>query len=669
MPLPIARARRASVDTPPSPAAAPGPLAPVEAIDRFYAARWTRTLLVAIPFGVLAFILGWTADGPSGQSNGYDAVVYPVMVVALVVLHLLLATRRASLTFVLIAIVAGTSIFLLSKLVFLLFFGMATASVQAELTESFFWVPMIYLLSFVLPGARVGRYIAFIFSGSVLVISAIYGLLPDLPARSWGVASALVQLNLANTVLLALTQAFIGFKEAYARAQERVETAERYAAVDALTDLPNRFSLQQHLASSIAHAAEKGERMAVLFIDVDGFKILNDTLGHEAGDRLLQQLAERLRRVVRKSDFIARISGDEFVLVIEGFEDPQIASYVAQKLQADLVAPFHLRGQDIRVTVSIGISVFPDDAQDPDSMLRHADSAMYRVKRSGKNGVQQYRGETDAKIERQRVLERDLRTAIEEKQLSLVYQPLHDLATGEVKKFEALLRWSHPTWGHVSPAEFVPLAEQNGLIVDIGAWVLDEAFREAKAWQRLTPATIQVSVNVSPLQFAQPGFYDSIVAALESNGLMPDAVELELTEGIVLHGVSHVTTTLDRLRRLGVSLAIDDFGTGYSSLAYLRDLPIDTIKIDRSFIKDLGSPRKGPQFALALVEAITGIARYLDLSVVAEGIETQAQCDLLRSLGCAVGQGYYFARPMPAVEVGLYLRPPELPEARAVALN
>jgi EAL domain-containing protein (putative c-di-GMP-specific phosphodiesterase class I) len=296
---------------------------------------------------------------------------------------------------------------------------------------------------------------------------------------------------------------------------------------------------------------------------------------------------------------------------------------------------------------------------------------MYRVKRSGKNGVQQYRGETDAQLERQRALERDLRSALQSDELSLVYQPLHDLKSGEARKFEALLRWSHPTWGHVSPNEFVPLAEQSGQIVHLGTWVLNEACRQVRAWQRSTHARIQVCVNVSPLQFAQPSFYDSVVAALENHGLMPEALELELTESIVLHGVDHVASTLDRLRRLGVGLAIDDFGTGYSSLAYLRDLPIDTIKIDRSFVKDLGSPRKGPQFALALVEAITGIARYLDLSVVAEGIETHAQVELLKSLGCHLGQGYYFAQPMTPDLVEVYLRPgdPKRTDERAALFN
>ena len=634
-----------------------GPPPPTQAAEASYAARWQRTLLLALPFGVLAFVAGWLLDGPSGQATVYDALVYPVMALVLLGLHAFLAVRREALAFVVLTIVAGTSAFLLSKLFFLLFLDMGSAQVQAELTESFFWVPVIYLLSFVLPHVRLGRQISVAFTGSILVLTLAYVLAPDLPARSLGVVSALIQLNLANGVLLALTQAFIGFKEAYVRTQARVETAERFASIDPLTELPNRFALQGRLASALEEAEVRGERLGVLFIDVDGFKVLNDTIGHEAGDELLRQLADRLRRIVRKDDFIARISGDEFVLLVGGLDEPQVASYVAQKLQADLVAPFHVLDQAFRVTVSIGISVFPDDAKDPEGLLRHADSAMYRVKRSGKNGVQQYRGETDAQLERQRALERDLRSSLQSDQLTLVYQPLHDLNTGEARKFEALLRWSHPTWGHVSPAEFIPLAEQSGQIVQLGTWVLNQACRQVRAWQRSTQARIQVCVNVSPLQFAQPSFYDSVVVALENHGLMPEALELELTESIVLHGVDHVSSTLDRLRRLGVGLAIDDFGTGYSSLAYLRDLPIDTIKIDRSFVKDLGSPRKGPQFALALVEAITGIARYLDLSVVAEGIETHAQAELLRSLGCHQGQGYYFAKPMAPELVEAYLRP------------
>ncbi|MBA2668317.1 MAG: EAL domain-containing protein [Trueperaceae bacterium] len=624
--------------------------------DRFYVARWQRTLLFALPFGVLAFASGWFLEGPSGQFSIFDHVTYPIMAVTLAALWCLLALDKHNLGLVVITIVGGTSAFLLGKLVFLLFFGIEAPSVLAQLTETFFWVPVIYLLSFVLPGVTIGRRIALGFTLVVLALCSVYALWPDHPQRTLGVLYALLQINLANSVLLGLTQAFIGFKEAYTRNQTRMEVAERFAEIDTLTNLPNRFSLQKRVTTSLEVARLRGTQVALLFIDIDGFKTLNDTFGHEAGDLVLKQLAVRLQNVLRKNDFIARISGDEFVLVIEDVEDPQIASFVANKLQAELVAPFHVANQAFNVTVSIGISFFPEDADDVDALLRHADSAMYRVKRSGKNGVQQYRRETDAQLERQRAMERDLRAAIQAQDLTLVYQPIHDLATGEVRKFEALLRWSNPTWGHVSPADFIPIAEASGLIVPLGTWVLHEACRQAKAWQRVCARGVQVSINVSPLQFAQSNFYATVVEALELHGLTPDALELELTESMVLHGVDHVTSTLDRLQRLGVSIAIDDFGTGYSSLAYLRDLPIDTIKIDRSFIKDLGSPRKGPQFSLALVEAITRLAQHLDLDVVAEGIETKAQCDIAKSLGCTAGQGYYFARPMTTDAVDVFLR-------------
>jgi diguanylate cyclase len=635
--------------------------------DDFYVRRWQRTLLLAMPFGVLAYVSGWLLEAPSGQWSRFDALVYPAMALVLVGLWVLLAFDRRNLNLVVLTIVGGTSAFLLAKLAFLLFFGLPPESVLAQLTESFFWVPVIYLLSFVLPVIRIGRRIAQGFTLAVAGLCTAYALWPVMPERSLGVIYALLQLNLANSVLLGLTQAFIGFKEAYTRNQTRMEVAERFASLDSLTSLPNRFSLQKRLTTSIEAARANGTSLALLFIDIDGFKSLNDTFGHEAGDDLLKQLAVRLQGVLRKDDFLARISGDEFVLVIEGVDDPQTATFVANKLQAEMIAPFHVSDQSFSVTVSVGISFFPEDAEDPDALLRHADSAMNRVKRSGKNGVQQYRRETDAQLERQRAMERDLRTAMERRELSLAFQPLHDLETGEIRKFEALLRWSHPTWGHVSPADFVPIAEASGLIVPLGTWVLHEACRRAKEWQRLTARPVQIGINVSPLQFAQSSFYATVVDALEMYQLTPESLELELTESIVLHGVEHVTSTLDRCQRLGVSIAIDDFGTGYSSLAYLRDLPIDTIKIDRSFIKDLGSPRKGPQFALALVEAITRLAQHLDLEVVAEGIETRAQCELAKSLGCRTGQGYYFSKPMTPEAVDAYLRVgPAQPSADSV---
>lgn len=616
-----------------------------------YSARWQKTLLVAIPFGALAYISGWFLEVPSNQSTIFDLVSYPIMAILLILLEVILAASKRALRFVVLSIIAGASLFFLAKLLVLLFLAPTTVEIQPQLTETFYWVPVIYLLSYILPEVRAGRYLAATFTGLTLLLSLIYGLPNALQDENWGVIYALVQLNLANTVLLALTSAFISFKEDYTQSQTRIETTERFAYTDTLTELPNRHSLQEKLDATLARAAQQGSEVAVLFIDIDGFKLVNDTLGHEAGDELLKQLALRLRSVVRRDDFIARISGDEFILIVEGAEAVQTARFIAQKLQAALVLPFNVSGQALNLTASIGISLFPDDGSDGVTLLKHADVAMYRVKRSGKNGIQHYRKETDAALERQRELERDLRAAVQEGQLHLVYQPMYNLGSGKLTKLEALVRWHHPRLGHIPPNDFIPLAEGNGDIVSLGTWVLNEACRQAKTWQHAGAEVFKVTVNVSPFQFSQTGFFNTVVQVLETHKLMPEHLELELTEGVVLHGLEHVSVTLERLQRLGVSVAIDDFGTGYSSLAYLRDLPINTVKIDRSFIRDLGSPLKGPQFALALVEAIVSLAAHLDLEVVAEGIEHSNQCDLLKRLGCHVGQGYYFAKPMTASDL------------------
>ena len=634
------------------------PPATFAASEGSYVTKWRKTLLSAIPFGVLAFLVGWALEGPSDQATGFDLIAYPIMAAVMLALEGLLAVRRRSLSFVVMAIITGASSFFLLKLIWLLFVAPSEAGVQAQMTETFFWIPIVYLLSFILPWVRVGRYVAVGFSCAVFVVSLGYAVPRAIAGTDWGVIYTLIELNLANIVLLALTSAFISFKEAYVRTEARMEVAERFAFTDSLTELPNRPNLQSELATRLERARARGTQLALLFIDVDGFKVINDTLGHDTGDELLRQFAIRLKGIVRSRDFLARISGDEFVLVLEDLEHADTASIVAQKLQASLVTPFYVSNQQYSVTASIGISIYPDDAHDGDTLLRHADTAMYRVKRSGKNGVQRYRDESDAHRERQRALERELRDALQEGQIALEYQPLHDLASGRVRKVEALVRWHHPAFGHVSPAEFIPIAEQSGMIVSLGEWILEEACRQAKAWQHLTGEGVKVSVNVSPMQFSQPGFYGAVVQALETTGLLPEFLELELTEGIVMHGVDHVTSTLGRLQRLGVSIAIDDFGTGYSSLAYLRDLPIDTVKIDRSFVRDLDSPLRGPQFALALIEAITRLAQHLDLEVVAEGIETESQRRLLQDLGCQLGQGYLFSKPMPPGDVRPYLHRP-----------
>ncbi len=626
--------------------------------DSRYADEWRRTLLAFIPFGALAFFIGWALEVPSGQATSFDMLLYPVMGTLLMLLELLLAVSRKALTFVVMAVIAGASTFFFLKLGWLLFFAPPGTDLQAQFTETLFWIPVVYLLSFILTEARLGQIVVRAFTVGMVVLAAVFTIPTVFVGDvNWGVVYALIEVNLANTVFFALTSNFIRYKESQTRTRARMEEAERHAYHDALTGLANRMRLDNELERRLAVAKEHHSRVAVLYLDVDGFKVVNDTLGHEAGDELLRSASRRLQQELGPNDLMARMSGDEFVIVLDDVESPQVAMFAARKLQAALVTPFELHGLSHHVSASIGICLYPDDAPDGATLLRHADSAMYRVKRSGKNGIQRYRDDSDAVVERQRNLERELKTALStgREQLSLVYQGIHDLETTELKKVEALARWHHPVWGHVPPHEFIPIAERSGLIVTLGEWVLREACRQAKEWEALSGRGIVVSVNVSAMQFAHPGFFRTVTDALEDHALQPELLEIELTEGIVMHGVDHVTETLKRLQRLGVSIAIDDFGTGYSSFAYLRDLPIDTVKIDRSFVKDLGAPLHAPQFALALVEAITHVAKHLDLKIVAEGIETEAQRQVLRDLGCHLGQGYLFSKPVPRSELRAFM--------------
>ena len=621
--------------------------------EELYTNRWRKTLLQALPFAIFAFLLGWLLEVPSQQATSLDMIGYPVMALFMVFLEVLLAFKASSLRFVLFSIVIGASSFFALKLFTVLFLDSPSAGIQAQLTETFYWVPVVYLISFVLPNTKTSRWIMVIFTELILVFSALHGIMHPFEGEHIGVVYSLIQMNLANTTLLALTIAFINFKDDYISAHARMETIEQHAYIDSLTGLPNRHWLQEHLEKTLKQAAQSRTRVAILFIDLDGFKLINDTLGHEAGDQLLQQVALRMRQNSRQNDFLARISGDEFLLVIHDDTLLHDGKHIAANLQSALVEPFKISNQFLTVSTSIGISVFPEDGADGATLLKHADSAMYRVKRSGKNGIEKFHGQTDSQFERQREIEKRLGDAINNNELSLAFQPLYDLNSGKVVKFEALVRWVTPDGKHISPDEFIPLAERSGLIVQLGAWVLTEACRQAKQWYCENMSPFKVSVNVSALQFAQPDFFKTIVNTLETTKLPPELLELELTESIVMYGLDHVSLALNKLKRLGVSIAIDDFGTGYSSLAYLRDLPIDTVKIDQSFIRDLGEPLENPQFALALIEAIVSLAEHLNLEVAAEGIETSNQRKIVKELGCHLAQGYYFAKPMPANEVGL----------------
>ena len=446
--------------------------------------------------------------------------------------------------------------------------------------------------------------------------------------------------------------ALLANQTAVAIEQRRLAEQLAYQAQhDALTGLPNRSLFEDRLQQAIALAERSGKRVALFFIDLDRFKQINDTLGHHVGDELLKQVALRLAEQVRRSDTLARMGGDEFTLILGNLKHPADALRIAQKLLTVLSQPFQVRGHEFYVTGSIGISVYPDDGMDTAILQRNADSAMYRAKQRGKNTYQLFKPEmNEAAVERLQ-LENYLRKALDRLELITYYQPYIDLVTGRVIGTEALLRWQHPELGLVPPGKFIPVAEDSGLIVRIGAWVIEEACRQTKAWQDAGHGPLRVSVNVSPVQFTQIDFVKTVERALLASGLEPCYLELELTEGIVMQDIERAVAYMTELRTLGVRFSIDDFGTGYSSLAYLQKLPIDNLKIDRSFIMNLEPGHPLSASGLSLVKTIMALAHNLALHVTAEGVETPKQLRFLQETGCDQAQGFLLAKPQMAREI------------------
>jgi len=416
------------------------------------------------------------------------------------------------------------------------------------------------------------------------------------------------------------------------------------ATHDALTGLPNRVLLDDRLQQAIAHADRDMRAFALLVCDLDRFKLINDSLGHRAGDELLQEVARRLGTVVRTADTVARFGGDEFVLIGTSIGDARDAADLATRVMAALQAPVRIADIDIHTSPSIGIAMYPDDGTSIQTLLAHADAAMYSAKQNGRGTFRRYESGMHAGTEDRVQLESDLHNAVTLKQFELYYQPKVDTRTGEVRSAEALIRWAHPTRGIVSPAEFIPLAEECGLIGVIGAWVIREACRQARAWQDDGVPPLRVSVNLSASQFRDSGLVDSIRRALEDAGLEARYLEVELTEGAVMSDPEQSIAILEHLSSMGVLVSVDDFGTGYSSMSYLRRFPIDKLKIDRVFIDEIVSR---PEDA-SIVRAIVSLAHSLRLKVVAEGVETPAQLDFLKTAGCDEYQGYHFSRPLPA---------------------
>lgn len=441
-------------------------------------------------------------------------------------------------------------------------------------------------------------------------------------------------------------------KEVFERAQAE-QRIWHVAHHDALTGLPNRTLLHDRLDQALGQANRDNHRVGVMFLDLDRFKSINDTLGHAVGDELLKQVAERLTGAVRSVDTVSRLGGDEFVVVLRELAGPDDAALVAEKILKALAKPVPALGHELRATPSIGISIFPDDGTEVVQLMKNADTAMYCAKSNGRNNFKFFAQHMNEEATRVFRLEQQLRCALDQGELTLHYQPQVDLDTLTVRGVEALLRWQHPEHGMMSPAEFIPVAEETGLILPLGEWVLAEALRQNRAWQAAGHPPLRVSVNLSARQFRQKGLADTIRALLAETGQPAGLLELEITESSLMHDVDQALETLNELAGMGVRLAIDDFGTGYSSLNYLKRFPVHKLKIDRGFVSDLGVDRGDA----AIISAVVGLARALNLETLAEGVETPMQIGLLGHYGCRQVQGYYFSRPLPAGEVDSLFAP------------
>lgn len=485
--------------------------------------------------------------------------------------------------------------------------------------------------------------------------------LGGLQARKW--RTLLEPIGGSHSRLTGVLVVSIQWNDGHARAAPASVIAPE---IDELTGLPNRALAERRLDRDVANAGRRGSALAVVMIALDRFRRVNDSLGHAVGDALLRQVAERLATAAGEDDTVARIGGDEFLVILSNLEGARQPLPLADRLRKAIQEPFHVEGHELAQSASLGMACFPEDAPDGAELRRCADIALHRAKELGRGRIQRFEATMQNSAEDRHRIEREMRRALEDRHFVLFYQPKYSLTSGAVTGSEALIRWFHPDRGIVSPGQFVPVAEETGLIDPIGTWTLIEACRQQRIWRDLGLATDPVSVNVAPMQFVRPDFVGTVERALDTSGLPASSLEIEVTESMLMQDVETVAARLAAIRTLGVRVSVDDFGTGYSSLAYLQRLPVDVLKIDRAFVKDLDAAPTSAEQARVLATAICGLGHSLGLRVIAEGVETVEQLDVLLEVGCDEAQGFLLARPAAAADLVDDAPHPLVTERRAV---